>query len=83
MCPTVKRAVYEWKQFIKTYNDAQIIKSARPFPILDILFANGMRLSFVGETEGARVVRGRRGNLVSIDEFDLNDILKEDSNESV
>ena len=83
LTPTVQRARYEWEKFIKMYHDAQIIESVRPFPTLDILLINGMRLKFVGETEGQRAVRGRRATLVSIDEFDLNDILKEDSNESV
>ena len=83
MTPTVARAKYEWEKLVKTYRYAPLIESVRPFPILDISLINGIKLSFVGETEGPRVVRGRKATLVSIDEFDLNDILKEDSNESV
>lgn len=66
MCPTVLRASFEWKASLRKY--AEVIKKAnRAQRYIELL--SGLRLYFIGETEGQRALRGFHAEIISMDEF--------------
>lgn len=74
MHPTLNRAVWNWSQVCK--NHQSLVKEARRNP-LSIKFINGDIWYFRAEVEGARAYRGYHADLVSIDEFPLDEKIGE------
>lgn len=66
MCPTVQRAIFEWKAFLTRW--ATIIKKANRARLY-IELLSGHEIYFKGETEGQRALLGLRADIVTIDEF--------------
>lgn len=66
MCPTVQRAVFEWKSFLTRW--ATIIKKVNRTNLY-VELLSGHKIYFKGETEGQRALRGLHADIVSIDEF--------------
>ena len=66
MCPTVKRARYEFDRFCNFYDS--IIQTRK---LYEAKLINGLKIIFRGETEGQRVLLGTHADIVTIDEFAL------------
>lgn len=64
MCPTVERARIEFNRFCHFY-DSIITKKK----LCEVTLVNRQKIMFRGETEGQRVLRGTRADIISIDEF--------------
>ena len=64
MCPTVKRARYEFDRFCNFYDS--IIQTRK---LYETTLVNGQKIIFRGETEGQRVLRGTHADIITIDEF--------------
>lgn len=74
MCPTVKRARYEFDRFCHFYDS--IITNKK---LYETTLVNGQKIMFRGETEGQRAVLGTRADIITIDEFKLEEITYEDN----
>ena len=68
LCPTVRRAVYEWERLARLPFWMAISK---PDLTLTSIFVNTWK--FVGETEGQRGLRGYHAEIIGIDDFDWNE----------
>ena len=66
MCPTVQRAMFEWKAFLTRW--ATIIKKANRANLY-VELLSGYKIYFKSETEGQRVLKGLHVNIFTIDEF--------------
>lgn len=64
MCPTVKRARYEFDQFCSFYES--IITNKK---LYETTLVNGQKIMFRGETEEQKVLRGTHADIITIDEF--------------
>ena len=69
MCPTVRRAKYEFDRFCRLYESIITKKE-----MYKVSLMNGRKIMFRGETEGQWAVLGTRADIVTIDEFELEDI---------
>ena len=67
LCPTFRRAVYEWERLAELPLWAKVNK---PQLTLTSIFGNTWK--FVVETEGQRGLRGYHGEIISVDDFDWN-----------
>lgn len=74
MHPTVERATQNWLHFCR--NHKSLIKEAKRNP-LSVKFINGDTWYFRGETEGVRAYRGYHAEMVSIDDFPLDEKIGE------
>lgn len=74
MHPTVERATQNWLQLCR--NHKSLIKEAKRNPLL-VKFINGDIWYFRGETEGARAYRGYHAEMISVDEFPLDEKIGE------
>lgn len=68
MCPTMLRAMIEWKAFLS--KRPTIIKKANRSNLC-IELLNGYKIYFKGRTADERALLGIRADVVSIDEFIL------------
>ncbi len=66
LCPTVRRAKFEFNRFCHFY-DPIITKKK----LYETTLVNGQKIMFRGETEGQRALRGTRADIITIDEFSL------------
>lgn len=66
MCPTVERAVMEYKNFLRNHPGLWGSPYKR-----EVNLKNGERIFFKGETEGQWAVLGTRADIITIDEFKL------------
>lgn len=66
MCPTVKRARYEFDRFCRLYES--IITNKK---LYETTLANGQKIMFRGETEGQRALLGIHAEIIMIDEFQM------------
>jgi len=73
LCPTLRRAVYEWHRLADTYPDMWVDICRKPMSLTSVL---GVKYVFHSETE-TDIIKGLRGDLISVDEFEMN-IKKED-----
>ena len=64
LCPTVRRAVYEWERLAQLPFWMAISKSKLT---LTSIFGNTWK--FVGETEGQRGLRGYHAEIISVDDL--------------
>lgn len=64
MCPTVKRARYEFNRFCHFYDS--IITNKKWY---EATLVNGQKIMFRGETEGQKALFGTHAEIVKIDEF--------------
>lgn len=64
MCPTVKRARYEFDKFCHRFDS--VIEKKK---LYEVSLINGQKIMFRGETEGSRVLRGTYADVITIDEF--------------
>ena len=78
MCPTMLRAMIEWKEFLS--NRPTIIKKANRSD-LHIELLTGYKIYFRGKTEGKRALLGLRADIVSVDEFAADEFSEESRNE--
>ena len=74
MHPTLERATQNWLQFCR--NHKSLIKEAKRNP-LSVKFINGDIWYFRGETEGARAYRGYHAEMISVDDFPLDEKIGE------
>lgn len=74
MCPTVERAVMEYKNFLCNHPGLWESSYKREVNLKD-----GRRILFKGETEGQQAVRGFHADIITIDEFELEGITNEDN----
>ena len=74
MCPTVERAVMEYKNFLRNHPRLWGSSYKREVKLKD-----GRRILFKGETEGQQAVRGFHADIITIDEFELEGITDEDN----
>ena len=73
MSPTVKRAVYEWKSFLSRWSTI-IEKANRTRLCVELL--SGHKIYFKGETKVERTLLGLHADIINVDEFVMNDIVK-------
>ena len=66
MCPTVKRANYEFRSFCEKW--IEIIDKVKSY---EVTLIDGRKIMFRGETEGQKVIRGFHGDIISISEFEF------------
>lgn len=74
MHPTVERATQNWLQLCR--NHKSLIKEAKRNP-LSVKFINGDIWYFRGETEGARAYKGYHAEMISVDDFPLDEKIGE------
>ena len=71
MCPTVRMAAQKCKEFLEA-NNGYIYRFNRSKLLVGL--TGGINVYFKGETEGQRVLRGTHADVVTIDEFSIEDI---------
>lgn len=69
MCPTYRRAIYEWERLLRIYPDLWTNIKRSHLSMTNVI--TGTTYIFHAETEGQRVLLGFHGDVVSIDEFEL------------
>ena len=69
MCPTYRRAVYEWERLLRTYPDMWTNVKRNYLSMTNVI--TGTTYIFHAETEGQRELLGFHGDVVSLDEFEL------------
>ena len=74
MCPTYRQAVYAWERLLKIYPDMWTNIKRNHLSLTNVI--TGTTYIFHAETEGQRELLGFHGDVVSIDEFELE--MKED-----
>lgn len=64
MCPTVKRARYEFDKFCHRFDS--VIEKKK---LYEVSLITGQKIIFRGETEGQRALLGTHADIITIDEF--------------
>lgn len=67
ICPTLRRAFYEWHRLADTYADMWVDIRRKPMSLTSAL---GVKYVFCSEAE-TDIIKGLHGDLISIEEIDI------------
>lgn len=76
LCPSLRRAFYEWHRLADTYPDMWIDVCRKPMSLTSIY---GVKYIFCSENEQYKL-RGFHGDIISFDEFEIEPQERSDKN---